>query len=71
VIAYLLRYAITYPQETIGICGELMSQSGFPSVNVGEEEKRGFMVEVMGTKQYTKFKEVVKRFSGMCRGHQL
>jgi hypothetical protein len=65
------RYCVCYPRETGVICEGLLSVSGFPSANVGADEKRGFMVEALGTQQYSKFKDVVKRFSGKCRGHSL
>lgn len=62
---------MNYPDQTCNICDVLLRQPGFPSIKVGNDEKRAFLIEFRGTRQYSKFKEVVKRFAGKCRGHEL
>jgi hypothetical protein len=67
----LYRYVVCYPGETRVVCEGLLGVTGFPSGNVGGEEKVKWVREVFGTGQWSRFKEVVRVFSGKCRGHQL
>ena len=47
---------------------DLFSKPGFPSSRVTDEDKRSFALELSGTKQLGKFKEVVRLFMVKCRG---
>ena len=53
------------------MCVEILQTPAFPTPNVGGDEKRAFLVEMAGTRQYAKFKDVVRRFSAKNRGHEL
>ncbi|OUM69669.1 hypothetical protein PIROE2DRAFT_2300 [Piromyces sp. E2] len=66
----LFKMKVKYPNNVNEWLNVLLSQDGFPSKYVDNVVKQQFIKDVMGTRQYPKFKTVITEFSIRCRNLQ-